>query len=100
MKSRVTQKPCYTGRHMANLTITIDDALLRRARMRALEQGTSVNALLREYLVAYAGSAQLQERALADLLELSTTATSRSWSSSRVQVAAPRREVAVVESSR
>ena len=77
MKSRVTQKPCYTGRHMANLTITIDDALLRRARMRALEQGTSVNALLREYLVAYAGSAQMQERALADLLELSTTATSR-----------------------
>jgi len=62
---------------MANLTITIDDALLRRARMRALEQGTSVNALLREYLVAYAGSSRLQERALADLLALSTTANSR-----------------------
>ena len=62
---------------MANLTITVDDALLRRARMRALEQGTSVNALLREYLVAYAGSAQVQERALADLLALSTAATSR-----------------------
>ena len=62
---------------MANLTITIDDALLKRARMRALEQGTSVNALLREYLEAYAGSAQLQERALADLLALSHAATSR-----------------------
>ena len=62
---------------MANLTITIEDALLRRARMRALEQGTSVNALLREYLEAYAGSAQLQERALADLLALSASATSR-----------------------
>jgi len=62
---------------MANLTITIDDALLRRARLRALEQGTSVNALLREYLLAYAGSAQLQERALADLLALSSAATSR-----------------------
>jgi len=77
MKNRVTQDPCYTGRAMANLTITIDDALLRRARIRALEQGTSVNALLREYLVAYAGSAQLQARALADLLELSAGATSR-----------------------
>ena len=62
---------------MANLTITIDDALLRRARMRALEQGTSVNALLRDYLEAYAGSARLQEQALADLLDLSAAATSR-----------------------
>ena len=62
---------------MANLTITIDDALLRRARMRALEQGTSVNALLREYLEAYAGSVLLQQRALADLLDLSAASTSR-----------------------
>jgi len=62
---------------MANLTITIDDALLKLARIRALEQGTSVNALLREYLEAYAGSAELQQRALADLLELSANAASR-----------------------
>ena len=62
---------------MANLTITIDDALLKLARMRALEQGTSVNALLREYLETYAGSAGLQKRALADLLELSARAASR-----------------------
>ena len=62
---------------MANLTITIDDALLKQARLRALEQGTSVNALLREYLEAYAGSARLQQRALADLLELSANAASR-----------------------
>jgi hypothetical protein len=62
---------------MANLTITIDDALLKLARMRALEQGTSVNALLREYLETYAGSAALQKRALADLLELSAQAASR-----------------------
>ena len=39
---------------MANLTVTIEDDVLRRARIRALEQGTSVNALLREYLRAYA----------------------------------------------
>lgn len=62
---------------MANLTITIDDQLLRRARMRALEQGTSVNALLRDYLVAYAGADDLRQRALTDLLELSAEATSR-----------------------
>ena len=40
---------------MANLTITVDDRLLKQARMRALEDGTSVNALLRTYLERYAG---------------------------------------------
>jgi hypothetical protein len=40
---------------MGNLTITIDDRLLKQARMRALEDGTSVNALLRTYLERYAG---------------------------------------------
>ena len=43
---------------MANLTITIDDRLLKQARMRALEDGTSVNALLRAYLERYAGSGE------------------------------------------
>ena len=62
---------------MANLTVTIDDELLRRARLRALEQGTSVNALLRDYLAAYAGADQAQRGALADLLELSAESTSR-----------------------
>lgn len=42
---------------MANLTITIDDDLLKRARIRALEHGTSVNAIVREQLERYAGSA-------------------------------------------
>jgi hypothetical protein len=63
---------------VANLTITIDDELLRLARIRALEQGTSVNALLRDYLAAYAGRDEEQERALADLLDLSLHASSRS----------------------
>ncbi len=30
---------------MANLTITVDEQTLKKARMRALEEGTSVNAL-------------------------------------------------------
>ena len=40
---------------MANLTLMIDDDLLRRARIRALERGTSVNALVRDYLRRFAG---------------------------------------------
>lgn len=35
---------------MANLTLSIDDELLRKARVRALEHGTSVNELVRQYL--------------------------------------------------
>ncbi len=68
---RVTLIPCSTERNaaMANLTITVDDELLKKARIRALEQGTSVNALLREYLMAYAGHNEMQE-AIAAFLEI------------------------------
>ena len=40
---------------MANLTLKIDEDLLRRARIRALERATSVNAVVREFLEGYAG---------------------------------------------
>jgi hypothetical protein len=40
---------------LSNLTLTIDDDVLRRARIRALEEGTSVNAVVRRYLAGYAG---------------------------------------------
>lgn len=40
---------------MANLTVVVEDEVLLRARKRALDQGTSVNAVLREYLEAYSG---------------------------------------------
>ncbi|WP_147915562.1 hypothetical protein [Ruania zhangjianzhongii] len=41
---------------MAKLTIAVDDTTLRRARVRAAHQGTSVNAVLREELARYASS--------------------------------------------
>lgn len=40
---------------MANLTITVDAELLKRARVRAAEDDTSVNAILRQELERYAG---------------------------------------------
>lgn len=40
---------------MANLTIVVDDETLKRARMRALEEGASVNQFLAEQLRGYAG---------------------------------------------
>lgn len=50
----ITHKPCYTD-PVANLTLAIDEDLLRRARIRAIEEGTSVNAVVRDFLAAYAG---------------------------------------------
>ncbi|MDO8318457.1 DUF6364 family protein [Rhodoferax sp.] len=39
---------------MSNLTISVDDELIRRARIKAIEQGTSVSAKVREFLAQYA----------------------------------------------
>jgi molybdenum-dependent DNA-binding transcriptional regulator ModE len=62
---------------MANLTIAIDEEILRKARTRATREGSSVNQLLREYLESYAGINSAQNAALKDLMELSKNATSR-----------------------
>jgi hypothetical protein len=43
---------------VTNVTLTVDGEVLRRARVRALEQGSSVNALVRAYLANLAGEGQ------------------------------------------
>jgi hypothetical protein len=55
---------------VANLTITVDDEVLKSARIRALEQGTSVNAILADHLRAFAGRGESQAQALTALVEL------------------------------
>lgn len=54
---------------MANLTLSIDDDLLRRARIRALERGTTVNGVVRRYLETFAGADQTR-RALDELVTI------------------------------
>lgn len=39
---------------MTNLTISVDEGVLKRARIRALEEDTSVNAVLGGFLKEYA----------------------------------------------
>jgi plasmid stability protein len=71
--------------HVANLTLNIDAEVLRAARIRALEQGTSVNAIVRDYLVAFAATEPVRE-SIATVVALARTAASgsgakgRSWS--------------------
>jgi len=59
---------------MANLTLKIDDKLLRRARIRALEQGTTVNELVRNYLSQYAVPRADRMRAFRRFLEIAEEA--------------------------
>ena len=63
------------------LTITVDDEVLRAARIRALEENTSVNAVLRDYLASYAGLTSGKAGAAGRLLQLSRTCRSGSGQS-------------------
>lgn len=56
---------------MTNLTITVDEQVLKKARMRALEEDTSVNAVLREYLEDYSGLRRERLEAGRRILEMS-----------------------------
>ena len=38
---------------MANVTLALDDQLLRRARVKAVNEHTSVNAVIRDYLAEW-----------------------------------------------
>jgi plasmid stability protein len=48
---------------MTNLTIAIDEAIVRQARVRAIQEGTSVSAKVREFLAGYALGEQAQQSA-------------------------------------
>jgi plasmid stability protein len=67
---------------MSNLTISVDDDLIRRARVRAIQQGTSLSAKVREFLQQYAGESEDQlkrqrEDAAARLMDAIEFATSQ-----------------------
>lgn len=69
---------------MTNLTITIDEKILKKARLRALEEGVSVNALLRDYLEKYTGSNKQHQQATNELLKIAKCSMAesggRKWS--------------------
>jgi hypothetical protein len=50
---------------MANLTLVVDDALLKQAREAALRENTSVNAVVREFLARYVDARSRRLEALA-----------------------------------
>ncbi|MBA2336350.1 MAG: hypothetical protein H0V96_01080 [Acidimicrobiia bacterium] len=62
---------------MSNLTLKIDAEMLKRARIRALDNGTSVNALVRQFLEDYAGTDD-RRRAVERFLDIGARATTGS----------------------
>lgn len=47
---------------MANLTISVNNEVLKRARIRALEENSSVNSVLGKYLEEYAQIDEVRRR--------------------------------------
>ncbi len=56
---------------MPNLTIAVDGQVLKKARIRALAEGTSLNALLRSYLERYVDEVATRRKATRNILALS-----------------------------
>jgi len=57
---------------MANLTISVDGETLKQARIRALREDTSINAVLAQYLATYARAEKMKRerrQAVNNLLE-------------------------------
>ena len=64
---------CYTGYVPKNLTLTVDEELLRAARKVALDRNTSVNSLVRDFLASLVQEADQRQAALARLDEIFRT---------------------------
>ncbi len=56
---------------MSNLTVVIDEELLRTARIKALQQGTSVNEICRKAIERFAASGDDTQDFMAQLVALS-----------------------------
>ena len=68
---------------MANLTLVIDDELLRQASVRALELGTSVKAVVLEHLIRFASGDDQTRPAIKRLVSGAEGSTAGSESSGR-----------------
>jgi len=63
---------------MTNLTISVDNKVLKKARIKALKEDTSVNKILATYLNNYAHDNRKQKVALLNIIKLSSTTKSGS----------------------
>jgi plasmid stability protein len=62
----------------------MDDEVLRRARIRAVTEGTTVNSLVRQYIAAYADNGASEQAAMAELLAIAQRSTASSGPQGRI----------------
>ena len=68
-----------------NITLSIDDQLVARARKRAETLGKSLNQLIRDYLQTISGGDDA-ERSIEELKRLSGQGHSRGWRFNRDEI--------------
>jgi hypothetical protein len=68
-----------------NVTLSIDEQTVERARKRAEAMGKSLNQLVREYLQKLAGTDD-PERSIEEFRRLSGTGDSRGWRFNRDEI--------------
>jgi hypothetical protein len=68
-----------------NVTLSVDERLLARARERAEALGTSLNQLIRDYLESFVGGDD-PERSIEEFNRLSGRGHSRGWRFDRDEI--------------
>ncbi len=66
--------------NMTNLTVSLDETVVRRARVRAIQEGTSLSAKIREFLVQDSADAEADE---SELRRAATTRLMESFAQAR-----------------
>ena len=75
----------YTYTVFVNLTLSVDEQLVQRARKRASALGKSLNQLIRDYLQMLAGGDD-PERSIKEFKRLSGRGYSRGWQFNRDEI--------------
>jgi hypothetical protein len=75
----------YTYNVSMNLTLSVDEQLVVRARQRAETLGKSLNQLIRDYLENLAGGDD-PEKSIAEFRRLSGRGNSRGWRFNRDEI--------------
>jgi plasmid stability protein len=86
------------GLAMSNLTISVEDEIIKRARVRAIQQGTSLSAKVREFLQRYVNESddmlkKQREDAAARLMQAIEAATAQTRPAARARAGSVRRSV-------
>lgn len=63
---------------MANVTLSIDEEDLKRARIHAIEEGTSLNAVIRQFVKHYAASSEHYQQITESILTYVENSTANS----------------------